>query len=890
MPLVSLYFLLTLAAPLELHVAPGGQDSAAGGPTTPLATLAAAQVRVRQLRAAAAAPAPVRVILAGGTYRLSSPLVFGPSDSGSAEAPITWEAKTGEQPVISGGRLLTGWRAEPDGAWSAPAGEAFFHQLFVNGRRAQRARTPNSGYLRAAGLLEPIPSPPGSPGYNRPELRTRLRYQPGDAAKWPDLDSLQVRLYHAWTGSLHWVADIDEQARILHFTAPSGWPVGYWEPNQRYVLENVRAAFDQPGEWYLDRAAQRVYYRPLPGEVVPDLEIVAPITGQLLRLLGAAQAGLWVEHLTFRGVSFQHAEWVMPPDRAHDGQACVDAGRSALAGAIETIDARDCLFEGCEVTRVGPYAVALGSGSRTITLRQCELHDLGSGGVVIGTPGGEADAPQAGDGNTVENCFIHDGGWLAPAGIGVLILRSSHNVVRRNEVCDFFYSGMSVGWDWGFSPTSAHDNLLEYNHIHHLGGGVLSDLGGIYTLGISPGTVLRGNVIHDVFAYSYGGWGLYNDASSSRITMERNVVYRNKHEAYHLGNGVGNLLRHNLFVGSGEAMIYRSLNLGQLPVEPTFTIEHNVICGDRGWMLHGRWGDGQYLMRSNAYHSAGDPPLFDSLDFATWQRDGHDADSRLADPQLAWDAEGRPQARNTALLRELGIELLDDYGQVGLYGPAEWVARPRQVKHRELDPEMQPVKPYRPPRTAIVEDFESTAVGAAPAGDGGDLTLLKVTDTTAGQGRRSLHFLDTPDLAQPWQPHFYYEPAWRRSGLASGSFRLRLGQGALLTHEWRDWSQNPHLPGPTIRFGDGQVQVGGKMVAQVPVDRWFEVGLTCGLGEQATGTFALTIRIDGEPDQIVKALPAGVAAWRHATWLGWISYAPGQAEAWLDDLRFELKP
>jgi len=882
MPLTALYCLLALAAPVEIQVKPTGGDD--------LATLLAARDQVRQLRAAAAEPTPILVVLAGGTYRLGAPLVLGPEDSGTADAPVVWQAKPGERPVISGGRRLTNWRDEGDGSWSAPAGETFFHQLFINGRRAQRARTPNSGYLHAAGLLKPIPGPPGSPGYNDPELRNRLHYRPGDAADWPDLSSMQVRVYHAWTASLHWVEQVDEAAQVIQFTAGSGWPLGYWDPEQRYVIENVRAAFDQPGEWYLDRDAKRVYYRPLPAESVPDLEIVAPQAGQLLRLLGEGQAGLWAEHLQFRGLSFQHAAWVMRPDRAHDGQACVHDEQTALEAAIETVYARDCLFEDCEVTRVGPYAVRLGRGTRNVTLRRCELHDLGSGGVCIGTPSTESDEALACAYNTIENCFIHDGGWLAPAGIGVLILRSSHNAVRRNEVCNLFYSGMSVGWDWGFSPTSAHDNLLEYNHLHHLGNGVLSDLGGIYTLGVSPGTVLRGNVIHDVFAYSYGGWGLYNDASSSRITMERNVVYDTKHESYHLGNGLGNLLRDNLFVGSGEAMLYRSLNLGKTPEEPTFTIARNVIAGDRGWMIQGRWGDGQFELHDNLYWAAGEPPLFDGLDFAGWQGLGHDPGSRVADPQIVRDAEGRPRVQNQSLLQEMGIALLADYSPVGLYGPTEWVNRPARVAHRPLDPEMKPVKPYHPPRMSVIEGFESTAVDGSPAVDGGDLDLLTVTDATSGEARRSLHFVDTPDLAQPWQPHLFYNPAWRRSGTATGHFRLRLGPGMVLTHEWRDWSHNPHIPGPTIRFGDGQVQVGGRTVAQIPLDHWFTVALSCGLGEQATGTFDLTISIEGEPEQRVKGLLVGAAEFKHATWLGWISYAPQQGEAWLDDLRFGLQP
>ena len=49
------------------------------------------------------------VQLAGGTYRLSAPLVFGTADSGSNGYTVTWQAASGATPVISGGQQVTGW-------------------------------------------------------------------------------------------------------------------------------------------------------------------------------------------------------------------------------------------------------------------------------------------------------------------------------------------------------------------------------------------------------------------------------------------------------------------------------------------------------------------------------------------------------------------------------------------------------------------------------------------------------------------------------------------------------------------------------------------------------------------------------------------------------------
>ena len=83
-----------------------------------------------------------------GTYYLSEPLRLSAEDSGSLDCPITYKAFPGEKPILSGGKVITGWRSHEgqimctelpevkEGKWN-------FRQLFFRDHRQIRARCPN---------------------------------------------------------------------------------------------------------------------------------------------------------------------------------------------------------------------------------------------------------------------------------------------------------------------------------------------------------------------------------------------------------------------------------------------------------------------------------------------------------------------------------------------------------------------------------------------------------------------------------------------------------------------------------------------------------------------------------------------------------------------------
>ncbi|MCX7010953.1 MAG: right-handed parallel beta-helix repeat-containing protein, partial [Candidatus Sumerlaeota bacterium] len=505
----------------DFYVSPKGNDTWSGtladpaGADGPFATVARAQKAVREAKARDSEPRPYLVLLRGGAYMLPQTLVFTPEDSGAENAVIAYAAYPGETPILSGGRIISGWtQGKGEGElWQAEvpdakSGQWDFHQLFVNGERRPRARTPNEGYLRTDGPLAGIKNPRNEK--MNPQSKIGFTFKDANIKAWDGIEDVNLFVYHSWTASMHWIESVDEANRQVHFTNMSQWPISYWERRQRYVIENAPDALDSPGEWRLDRKTGILKYWPKLGEDMAKVEVVAPVLRQLIQFNGDAANQKFVQFIAFQGLSFQHADWQFPDKKTVvDGQAS-----PTFAGAIQGEGAHHISFDRCEVAHVGEHAIYFHTDCQNNRIARCHLYDLGGGGAYIGQGRlrmNLGDKLTATDHNVVDNCFIHDTGLIFPSSHGVWIGQSSYNQVTHNEIAYIPYCGISVGFQWGYAPTTAHDNIIEFNHIHHIGLGVLSDLGAIYTLGISPGTRLGNNVLHDVTCVLYGGWGIYTD-------------------------------------------------------------------------------------------------------------------------------------------------------------------------------------------------------------------------------------------------------------------------------------------------------------------------------------------------------------------------------------------
>ena len=211
---------------------------------------------------------------------------------------------------------------------------------------------------------------------------------------------------------------------------------------------------------------------------------------------------------------------------------------AAIDAAVMADGARHVTLENCEFGHLGTYAVWFRRGCREVALRHCDLHDFGAGGVRIGEMAMPAQESHQTDHITVDN-----------------------NLIRHGK-------------------------------------GLLSDMGGIYTLGPSEGSVVANNVFHDIEAYAYGGWGLYTDEGSTGILFENNLVYATKTGSFHQHYGKENIIRNNILVES------RLHQIQATRAEPhqSFTFERNLIYWTNASpALAGPWGTLKFDSGHNCY-------------------------------------------------------------------------------------------------------------------------------------------------------------------------------------------------------------------------------------------------------------------------------------------------
>ncbi|MGC9054975.1 MAG: hypothetical protein ACP5KS_13960, partial [Candidatus Hydrogenedens sp.] len=373
-----------------VYVSPEGNDTWSGTlpqanenkTDGPLATIQKALEKVKDIRSSGAVEKTVRVVLRGGTYFISTPIVIKPEHSGKKDAPTIFENYNNEKPLISGGVKITSWKKE-DNRYVADIqlqniGELVFNSLWVNGERRQPARIPDctnpfgdypsKQEFFTAKKYEYVPESEEQPG------TLKVFYDEKDPIQnWETLKGSYCVLFCKWAVPLLPIRSVDTNEKCVYLNVPKNFWFGViFSEGQRFYIEHLLEGLDKPGEWYLDREKGKLYYIPLPEEDMTSAEVIVPVVEQLLLFEGIPTENKFVEHIVFKGIEFAFTDFRIGERGQADPQAEV-----SVPGAIQGTGAQYCFFEKCTIQHVSNYALWWRSGSQNNTIRQCHLYDMG---------------------------------------------------------------------------------------------------------------------------------------------------------------------------------------------------------------------------------------------------------------------------------------------------------------------------------------------------------------------------------------------------------------------------------------------------------------------------------------------------------------------------------
>lgn len=525
--------LVVMAAPATIYVSTQGKDAWSGklatpnktGTDGPFATLIRARDEVRKLKGAG----PVTVQLRGGVYRVTETLNLGKDDSGTAAAPVAWEAAPGETVRLVGGARLTDWkpvsdpavlaRLDPaaqkqvlrvdlkaagvtDLARPAPVGGPAA-QLVCNSRYMTLARYPNVGeWMKIAGI-------PQGGTLVKTEMDNhygRWAYSGDRPAKWQDVSDLWVHGYWVWD----W-ADAYERVQKLdlekHEVSPEPPFHGYgYRKGQRFYFLNVLEELDSPGEWYLDRKTQMLYFwPPCP---IKQAEVIFPELQQPMIVLQDAQ------YVRVRGLT-------------------LEGSRDA---AITMKDGSHNEIAGCTVRNFGAQT-AVSIGGTENGLRSSDVYEVAGTGIDLS--GGDRKDLTPGN-NYVVNCEIYRAGQVYRTYHGAIALSGVHNRIAHCFIHDLPHQG--IGY-------SGNDHVVEYCDFT----GIAQETGDVGVLYSGAdwtfmGHEVRNNYFHGI--HGPGGLGcftIYPDLPCGGINLHHNVFY-DVDQVFHTNSGRAMVIENNLFL------------------------------------------------------------------------------------------------------------------------------------------------------------------------------------------------------------------------------------------------------------------------------------------------------------------------------------------------------
>ena len=582
---------VSVVANAQIYVSTQGSDKNNGTPDHPYATVAAALRKAREIRRLHEfSTGGIHIFVKGGKYQLDETLFVRPEDSGTTASPTWIEAAPNEQPILSGGININGWKLLKENITGLPKnakGKVWiadvpsngtvpdFRQLWVNDRKAIRARE-----------------------NNQDSMSRILSWNHGAQTCWipkpanidlNNITGMEMFIHQWWAVATLRIKSVLVQgdSAQLSFYQPESriqsehpWPAPWLSEktgNSAFYLTNAIQFLNQPGEWYLDKRNSKLYYWPRADENISTADVVAPSLETLIRVEGTMDN--MVSNFYFKGISFEHSGWLRPSQMGHvplqAGMYMLDAYKLKIPGtpdkrglenqawigrptaAVEVSFAHNTGFENCTFKHLASTGLDYKKATHDDNIRGNLFKDIGGTGIQVGVYSDEAFETHLPYDPTDEreictNTHIFDNlvtdvtneDWGC-VGISAGYVRNIN--IEFNEVNEVSYSGICVGWGWTKTVNAMRNNRVYANRVNHYAKHMY-DVGGLYTLSAQPGTVISENYIDSIYKAPYAHdpnhwFYFYLDEGSAYITIKDNWCPAEK--VMRNSNGPGNAWENN---------------------------------------------------------------------------------------------------------------------------------------------------------------------------------------------------------------------------------------------------------------------------------------------------------------------------------------------------------
>ena len=518
------------------YVSPNGSDKHPGTEKEPFATLEKAKSAVRQV--GTNARGNIVVYFRGGIYKIDKPVNFDHFDSGPDGYRVIYTNYPGERPVFSGGLTITGWQHHEGNIYKAFTGKDLdFRQIYINGKKATRARKPNSGELYT------FKTEKGADGFDIPK---------GLLESVTNLQNTEISVMSTWMHKRLGISRIYNANGLTRAVIrPVEWKAVLEGPQasrnytgKEYWLENAYEFIDTPGEWYLNRNDGLLYYWPREGEDMSAVEVIVPRSQQMIVLNGSFDDP--VENLTFSGLEFNYTNWTrpneygfvdvycntlvpIPANDKSDPQYRHNQRKDRIPAAFYALASNNIEVTGCVFKHLGGTGLTFDYGGTDNRIEGNAFIDISGSGVEVGNDANKPkDKRMIPKRISIRNNYARNIANDYYGGLGITVFYADTLLIEHNYINDVPYSGIGAGWGWGAAEATEENKnfTIRRNRVEDYAK-QLTDGGGIYT----PNPVYGVNVIEENYIKGNARSitehiiiGIYHDGASSNWLTRNNVI------------------------------------------------------------------------------------------------------------------------------------------------------------------------------------------------------------------------------------------------------------------------------------------------------------------------------------------------------------------------------